>query len=207
MDITHAEQTAQGNVARVTGELGPGWSFAAKLIPRADSFELAELRVFPTHGARGDRWSGNPKHVPRGGLPIRRLLNVRLRDLIEAVRGIEGAEWPTEKGASWATASPDATLARLDKLLAHIEDTDPATRLSPLAAAYAELLGQGWRNPNTLLAEHLNLTPGQITSELYRARHIYDLLTPASARGRAGGELTDKARDIIKELDENGGAA
>jgi len=67
------------------------------------------------------------------------------------------------------------------------------------AASYAQLLDQP--KPLVLLAKKLKLKPSQVRSILYEARRR-DLLTDPPVKGRAGGELTPKAREILSQHDQ-----
>jgi hypothetical protein len=66
-----------------------------------------------------------------------------------------------------------------------------------LAAMYVDLVQRGSSRPNVELAETLCVNTQTVTNQLYEARKR-GLLTQA-AQGRAGGELTDKARQILLE--------
>lgn len=202
MDIQHAEH--DGKAARVTAELAPGWSVTMRLVPRGGSFEIAELRAYPTHDARrgAGGWCGHPEHVPQGGLPLRRLTgDLRLSEFSDAARSIEGWETLTDEDEA---AQRQVILTKVGqwRRMAEDHDEDPAARLAPLAWGYSQLLAGGWRNPNALLAEALDRPRSWVGNELYRARHIYDLLDPAPDRAKAGGDLTPKAKSLVDKLNE-----
>jgi hypothetical protein len=63
------------------------------------------------------------------------------------------------------------------------------------AAQYVERLGS--KTPLADLAKHLDVSQSQARSMLGKARHL-GLLTEPPVRGRAGGELTAKAIEILR---------
>ena len=60
---------------------------------------------------------------------------------------------------------------------------------------------RGREIPNRLVAERQGRAASHVRDDLYAARHL-GLLTAAAGKGRAGGELTDKARAILEETAE-----
>lgn len=73
-------------------------------------------------------------------------------------------------------------------------------RLATLAAHYTEALDAGSRKPVQDVADKLDMDPEHVRDGLHAAR-TEDLITRAG-RGRAGGELTDKALALLKEEEE-----
>jgi hypothetical protein len=67
------------------------------------------------------------------------------------------------------------------------------------AAEYVQLLDRP--KPLLALARKRRLSPSQARSKLYEARRR-ELLTDPPVRGRAGGELTSKAVDILRQHEQ-----
>jgi hypothetical protein len=66
-----------------------------------------------------------------------------------------------------------------------------------LAAEYARLLDAGNARPVVTLAEQLKMKPPRIRDLIYRARTM-EFLTVAPRQGQRGGQLTPKARAVLK---------
>lgn len=67
------------------------------------------------------------------------------------------------------------------------------------AARYVEALSRGVKSPNKDVAERYGLTHEQVRDRVHIAREK-GLLT-GGGRGRQGGQLTDKARQLLAELE------
>lgn len=68
-----------------------------------------------------------------------------------------------------------------------------------LAAEYVELVNEGHgRNVNKILGERHHLSASQVTNLIRRATEL-DLKDKPPIPGRAGGELTQKAMDLLSE--------
>lgn len=76
-------------------------------------------------------------------------------------------------------------------------------RLALMARDYVALVKRGYRHPNKVLGERWGLTPRQVASDIHRARRRYGLLAPDEIpQGAAKGWLTDRAREVLRGLDE-----
>ena len=72
-------------------------------------------------------------------------------------------------------------------------------RLAQLAGRYVELLGET-DAPNVALADEFGIARATVTSYLFRARERGLLTSPG--RGRAGGALTERARALLTEKED-----
>jgi hypothetical protein len=68
-------------------------------------------------------------------------------------------------------------------------------RLATICRLYVDLLARGDDHPVQSLAAQMHLGEKTVRNLLYRAREAGLLTSPG--RGRAGGELTDKAKEIL----------
>jgi hypothetical protein len=150
--------------------------------------EIAQLSVMP-----------GSAHDP-GGLVTTDLRDIPLLDISREIlaklrtgeppSGWEGSPFaPTQPPKGWATnlAKRPGAAGKSDLHYARV------------AAAYVHLLDQP--KPVVLLAKKVKLKPSQVRSILYEARRR-DLLTDPPVKGRPGGELTPKAREILRQHDQ-----
>jgi hypothetical protein len=86
----------------------------------------------------------------------------------------------------------------------------PDSAYLPIAERYVQLLDEGNTKPIKTLAEELNFKPEQVRDLVRRCRDrglLTKIPKPETSRrgaGVAGGELTDKAKRLIKERDDDG---
>ena len=67
------------------------------------------------------------------------------------------------------------------------------------AVRYAEKIHAGVRHPNAVLARETGMDPNAVRDINTDARRRYGLLTEPPGRGRAGGQLTEKALALLAE--------
>lgn len=188
-----------------------GWVIAGRFLRHADRLVLAELRVFPggskppVERPRGKapverrpigEWSESPEALEGLGevaITARLLRQVRVGDLYEvAQRQLEIMSRHTRSPAAKALAdvAPSSRPGRAGR---------PDSYYAAWAARYAERLAAGSRSPvGDLAAEH-GLSRAQVRDLVHEAR-VRGLL-PKGAKGRADGQLTDKARRLLADLD------
>lgn len=190
----------------------PGWSVAAVFLRREEGLVIGELKVLPDEGseARAQRlarrqslgaWSRKSSALDgpaSGGVTVRLLRQVPLPDLVaEAHRWFaqeaERADRRSGRGPSWAldlAAEParPGRAGRSDRYYA------------VWAARYAEKVAGGSPAPIAELAAEHDLGRGQVRDLIHKARGR-DLL-PRGLKGRAGGVLTERARELLAEREE-----
>lgn len=195
----------------VEEQLEGGWIAAYRLMVKAGRPLVAEVRLFPddppeSRGPGG--WSEEASAVPSEGLPGRALRALRLKVPLERfprfLRSIER----------------DPTFARQllgghgIKLGSEVVRRRPgrAGRTDSFylvwAVAYVERLAAGSRRPVKDLTKHPpkvikgyvsdgNVTSGATVRDLIHQARVRGLLTGSPA-GRPGGELTPKAKQMLK---------
>jgi len=166
-----------GGEVAVRQELGGGW-FAI--------YHLGEGGITHIDIQRSDRFierrwpRGHGKDV--GQLHARALRQVRPGAALAAGRaGMKNLQVE----AAWLGVPPLT------------ESTPRLRRLAALAAYYVEALNRGSRSPIVDVANKVDRDPKQVRDDLHAARRE-ELLTP-TGRGTAGGELTTKAKALLKE--------
>lgn len=125
--------------------------------------------------------------IATGGMTARLMRQFPLGFVYERVRQQLREQGPSFLSSDWRAAGSSRQGRRADG--------DESYAL--LAAQYVELLSAGDDHPVLTLAERLHLTDSSVRARLNRARKR-GLLT-ASQPGRAGGDLTAKARSLLAE--------
>lgn len=145
---------------------------------------------------------GTESHVeglptPPGGLSYRLLRRLRIGALEAAARRqmMEAPKVVAALPKTWAVdaARRPGSRGRDDVHYAEV------------AAAYVAAFKAGSDRPVVDVAESLYVAPKTVSNKLFRARERGLLTSPP--RGRAGGELTDKAKALLRDaglLDEEG---
>lgn len=93
---------------------------------------------------------------------------------------------------------PRMAKAWVEQFTARGESRDDAWH-ARIAARYLELHALGIKNTNEVIAGELKCPTKTITNALFEARTTRRGLLTRVGQGRAGGELTDKARALLKE--------
>ncbi len=182
------------------------WVAAFRMVARGGQPVVAEVRIFPTGSERrsAGEWPGeyigNRATVPRGGITRRVLKQVRLTDY--------GKEW--ERIVNWIRRSHGSSIFKSQGLLGHPGFKEPVQPKSArgrparpdafyarVARAYVEAFKAQHRKPVTGAAKACRLPPAQARDALHRARRL-GLLTPTEKAGQAGGELTKKAKKLLR---------
>lgn len=73
-----------------------------------------------------------------------------------------------------------------------------------LAARYAELVANGEHKPTQIIADELGLSPTTVSQRVREARREPLSLLTETKHGAAGGNLTSKARNILRQASEQG---
>lgn len=177
------------------------WVAAYRIVPDEDRRPaVAELRVFPNEPGRRNpgRWSaerlGDQAPVPGHGLTARLLRQVKvaehvdgkMTEILEAQRGRLPAGRVAERLAEHGLADAPPRFRGRGR-----EDT----YLASLASQYVQLLDQGSRTPVQALASQLGQDPAEVRDLIHEARSR-GLLT-AAPKGRAGGQLTERALALL----------
>ncbi len=177
------------------------WSYTAFVAIRDGRLEVTEFYVSPVpqEGAVA------AEVAPVGGLTASVMRQVSWGGLISSAKALAAMKLALSAGdrrylddalEAWRRSGPPKSRpARLE-----MSDLEYAS----LAARYAELLAEGFAHPTAILADELGYQPGTVNQRVREARKR-GLLTAAPA-GRAGGELTDKARGLLasEEGDSDG---
>jgi hypothetical protein len=143
--------------------------------------------VVASRSSRVDVYQGLGESVALTSRQLRRLQPARaIRETMTALRDLEGAPSALTEILSRNWRSAETGNSRSSSLL----------RLAAIAARYVDRINAGDRTPVASVAGELGLKQEQVRDRLHRARYA-ELLTPAS-RGRAGGQLTQFAVDLLR---------
>jgi len=190
----------------VEQELEPGWIVAYRVLNDEGRPGVGEIRVFPddrTLGYRGSRqpgeWEagrrGDETLSPPGGVPATALRKIRLR---EVYAGLSEAVEDTASDPRFRFVFRDRMrFTETPKLKPRRPGRRGRgdTEYAKFAAAYVTILAEGNRAPIKELAARMHLGRESVRQLVHDARDR-KLLTRTRS-GRAGGELTDKARDLL----------
>lgn len=193
--------------------IGNQWVAAYRIVVKNQIPLVAEVRLVPDAPARrqAGRWSGKAADVPSGGVPGRALRALRLKDPFELFpKVVENLKRRMGEHAA------RQVLGRFGMV-----GTAPVVPLRPgragradefyalWAAAYVERISSGSHHPVWELAanppvrirerqatKHLS---GHTVRDVLREARGRDLLT-SPPMGRSGGELTPKARRLLRKL-------
>lgn len=188
---------------------GGEWVAAYRLTPQDGRYVVGEVRLFPNEpkGAHPGQWSaerlGNDAPVPPGGLPARLIRAVKVTDHLAYVAKIT----QKDQGARYGAAAQ----------LAKQGFSDPSASgkrgysdlfYARVAAQYVVLLDSGASKPIRMLRKELadqgrHLSEASVRDLVRRARDR-GLLTKTH-RGRAGGQLTQKAIALLRQTDKETG--
>jgi hypothetical protein len=152
------------------------------------------------------RWSERLRDVPYGGLPARLVREkVRFGQAFEELEKMHGRLarsgdrhfvdlWRAFEGPGWEAA--------WQRAVALPNTRSREERLAIVADIYCQALGAGAgarRRINIAVAEALGLTPRQARDRIRDARDA-GLLTPAPGKGSPGGQLTPRARALLRRI-------
>jgi hypothetical protein len=196
MANTSPEESCGPGGAWVEVEEGE-WTVAYRLVPSPAGPEIAELRVFPAAGREAPGlWSGDVATVPSGGLTSAVLRLVRLRAHRPAIDN-EISQNPA------LNAVPDQLVDDVFYLRAQVPPQGLARRddlfYALLSRIYLSLLEVGERKPNQAIGSMINRKSSFVREALRHAR-LRGFLSSSPQPRVAGGELTDKAKEVLDKL-------
>ena len=184
----------------------PGWCFAVAFTPAG---EAAGFRVSPdiVLPMPDNIFEGTPYRgwkIPTNGPALTRrvLRDVPLGEFRLAELYDRGAGFHRRLIAERVAPEVMERFAAMAKAL----DERPGrrgragARTAPIAALYVDAVVEGGGSVGDL-AKRLHFSASTVRNLIWQCRDR-GLLTPAPA-GRAGGELTDKARDVLAQLEGN----
>ncbi len=195
------------------------WWVSAFVVELDGELSVAELRVFPGAGSReGDwfkvglglapaigEWSGDPEVFQQDtarGISSSETRGLALGPLVDLARA-EIEEMTYAAPATRLLGGRELELAARSRpgRAGH----PPAYYLT-WAVRYVQEIENGSETPNRDLAKKHKMPVAKVTRAIYDARHKYKLLTKPG-KGKAGGELTAKAMELLKQLDDELDAA
>jgi hypothetical protein len=187
-----AEYAIRDEQPWVTVAIGDGWQSSFRLAIEAGEVVVAELRIAP-EGA-----------VPPGGLTARRARDAcRFGPALKFSREALAAEY-REHGEGHQLFRPTQVDSESWRAWASGQlERRPGPRsrgdlvYAVLAASYADKIQAGRRDAARLIAEELGRTPSHVRELVATARER-GLLTETK-QGRAGGALTQKAIDLLRQ--------
>ncbi len=208
--------------------LGRNWIAAYRLVEQRGYPVVAELRIFPAEkrvwknkvGSRSPgEWSaeffGCKAKVPRGGITARMVRAVRIgehhrvaSEFISELRGQGGkpnlALDLIQGGAALmevqSTFEIKKTVPRSDvRPRRRLAKGRPEIFYAEMAGAYVEELQAGSKRPIVDLAKRLRLDRSKVRDMIYAARRR-GLLSEAR-HGKRGGDLTDKAKRLLRKFE------
>jgi hypothetical protein len=186
----------------VESPLGEEWVAAFRLFEQEGNLAIGELRIFPATDEKDrlpGRWPAEieglaaTRVVPRGGLTARLVRTARFDDVNTFIRSaldeLRRRGFALEPWKGVVAAAPPAPKRAGRRGLPDVE-------YAKVAAAYVARIGQ--RNPVEEVAREMHYSHQRIREMLRTARRR-GLLTDPPRRGRAGGDLTDRARRLLRE--------
>jgi hypothetical protein len=201
--------TGQGDVivddAWLEIAIADKWMSAARMIIQDGQAVVAELRVFPRErdpgAGQAGEWSaevlGNRATVPGGGVTKGLLRRIPMRESAAHLRSLLKA-WQAAGGFPAQTVEqgfPGVVLT--DRPRPERGTGRPDLFFAKLASDYADLVAKDPRRPVAELARRRGFKPAKIRDMLREARERG--LLSFSRRGQAGGELTARAREILRQ--------
>ncbi len=188
---------------------GDRWLVGYRLVMKKVGPVIGEIRVFPAEQGRRTAgcWSGDAASVPAGGIPARVIRRVRLTEPIRLFEHFV-KKWKESHGEEVSKRVLGRVWSRRSEAPVP-KRTGRAGRSDEFyarwAAAYVERLQRGSRRPVRDLAtrppvriagfDSSREPEATVRAIIHEARRR-KLLTDAP-RGRAGGDLTKKARGLI----------
>jgi len=194
----------------------PGWHLSTLFVRDGERLVLAELKVFPGTDRSvirprttwqesasavnsgylrslgwelAGQWSGDIAGQDCGGITARMLrAELRLSPIQQRVAYLTSQ-------AAELTFQLEPDFGALDRPVATGGRSPSNVSLAMWASRYVEALSVT-RSPNKTVGERHGLTASQVRDRVNRARKA-GLLTTGGGRGRQGGELTEKALQIL----------
>lgn len=186
-------------VERPMGE----WIAAFRLVPKDGRPVVAEVRVFPNEDRKRalGEWSHDEENVPLGGLTTTALRGVHVQPGLEAFPDVMHS-WQRDHGLGTVNAllRERGYVAPKPKHPGRKGRTD--TYYAEWARRYVRECARS-RTPIKNLAVRHHLAPQSVTDLISEARRR--VLLTAAPPGRAGGTLTEKAQELLKQADASRG--
>jgi hypothetical protein len=220
------ERDAGRLIATIEGY--PAWCVDVQVLLTDSGPAVSDLSVYPYQGAwneadgrvahpeSGRRWSGFAADVPPAGLPTRALRRVNVGELRMLasqqagelrVRALAGKKRLPRK--SPLASHFDDVAASSGRLAG--ESKRPGRRGNGIdhyltwAIRYADKVQAGRLYPVSELAREYGESATYVRDTITDARRRYQLLSAKPGRGRAGGELTEKALELRAERQDQEG--
>ena len=193
-----ADPTVDAVVHVYNEERFPGWTFTVTFSPAGRPVGFAVVAHAPVDAAGWPQAGDAPRHPREApGITARWLRSLPLAEIQETARKAYIGRR--------TTGPPDLLAKSLENWARIFADTPRPGRRGRDDRAYAEMaalyVAELERNPTfavQALAERLHYARTQVRSVLTEARRR-QLLTKPMTPGRAGGELTDKAKRLLQE--------
>lgn len=200
--------------------LGESWDSYVRFVGQDGHPVVAELRVLPRtdtpgvlahHDKHADRWISitrgeTPEQsTPKGGLTTRALRDVQLGHAVQLAYTQLGRWFDRDRRHPGSVMPTSFTATAVDTPRRPGRKGREDSFYVVAAAAYVDALEQGNRKPVVTAAQTLSETWGGT----YEPTYVRDLLHVARERGlltrpprgRAGGQLTDRARALLQRED------
>jgi hypothetical protein len=156
-----------------------------------------------------ERWSRAPAHVPPGGIPARLVRAINAGELLNMAQRCarDDARTSTRWKNEYAIVSPWGStdfIIQTGSRLSGAGRQRPGRKGNGVdhylrwAVLYVEKVHGGVRQPIVALANEHNEKETYVRDTIAVARRKYHLLTP-SGQGRAGGQLSPKAVQLLEE--------
>ena len=183
----------------------PGWAFILERRPGAtswDRFTMLGWSWYPPDLRRFQPTSKRP-HRPLGARLLRSVPIVQLQATADGFLRERASREPDNAldghGAAYCSGWVSTHWRGSTLALADVGERTSSTR--EYAAEYAGLVADGVVHPVAVLAERRNYSRQTVSNALHEARRR-GLLTEPPGRGRAGGQLTAKALEMLREAHE-----
>jgi hypothetical protein len=196
------------------------WRIGLRLQHRDGHPVLSEVRVFPAEtDAPPGQWSGDVTNVDAGGFRpdfFRKVAIGALRD--QAIQCLTDPEdsfwvngWPIPQENWFDIANYAGIEANADADVPGRPGRQPISdeELAIVARYYTEAQRNRAKSTHEYIRNQVEIHRGAFLSEgtiggrIYKARKR-GFLTPAEKKGKKGGSLTPKARDLLRKIDSEG---
>jgi hypothetical protein len=170
------------------------WTVWCYLAPQDGRPAIGELCVRPSEAPRPTHWTwlDAPPVAPRGGIASKHLRQLRTGVLEDAREIIEN--WIDQNGDELIHRFALDPGAATDVIPRRHRISDRA--LAEVAQVYADADQRG-EPPREAVAKQRQCSPDYASKLIRRARDR-GFLTGGEERGRRGGQLTDKSRQVLK---------